>query len=123
MTNKHLDYYLGLPYKYSIYPAQEGGYVIEIPDLPGCISQGETVEEAVSMIEDAKRGWLELALEQGAEIPEPTAMVSADYSGKFNVRVPKSLHKSLVENAKTENVSLNQLVVYHLSKSIGPRGI
>lgn len=123
MTNKNLDYYLGLPYKYSIYPAQEGGYVIEIPDLPGCISQGETVEEAVSMIEDAKRGWLELALEQGAEIPEPTAMVSADYSGKFNVRVPKSLHKSLVENAKTENVSLNQLVVYHLSKSIGPRGI
>ena len=120
---KNLDYYLGLPYKYSIYPAQEGGYVIEIPDLPGCISQGETVEEAVSMIEDAKRGWLELALEQGAEIPEPTAMVSADYSGKFNVRVPKSLHKSLVENAKTENVSLNQLVVYHLSKSIGPRGI
>ena len=123
MTNKNLDYYLGLPYKYSIYPAQEGGYVIEIPDLHGCISQGETVEEAVSMIEDAKRGWLELALEQGAEIPEPTAMVSADYSGKFNVRVPKSLHKSLVENAKTENVSLNQLVVYHLSKSIGPRGI
>ncbi|MDI6880805.1 MAG: type II toxin-antitoxin system HicB family antitoxin [Desulfitobacteriaceae bacterium] len=48
-------YYLGLPYKYSIYPAQEGGYVIEIPDLPGCISQGETVEEAVSMIEDAKK--------------------------------------------------------------------
>ncbi|MDI6915732.1 MAG: type II toxin-antitoxin system HicB family antitoxin, partial [Desulfitobacteriaceae bacterium] len=95
----------------------------EIPDLPGCISQGETVEEAVSMIEDAKRGWLEVALEQGAEIPEPTAMVSADYSGKFNVRVPKSLHKSLVENAKTENVSLNQLVVYHLSKSIGHRGI
>ncbi|MDI6880064.1 MAG: type II toxin-antitoxin system HicB family antitoxin [Desulfitobacteriaceae bacterium] len=123
MTNKNLDYYLGLPYKYSIYPAQEGGYVIEIPDLPGCISQGETVEEAVSMIEDAKRGWLEVALEQGAEIPEPTAMVSADYSGKFNVRVPKSLHKSLVENAKTENVSLNQLVVYHLSKSIGHRGI
>ena len=123
MTNKNLDYYLGLPYKYTIYPAQEGGYVIEIPDLPGCISQGETVEEAVSMIEDAKRGWLEVALEQGAEIPEPTAMVSADYSGKFNVRVPKSLHKALVENAKAENVSLNQLVVYHLSKSIGHRGI
>lgn len=123
MTNKNLDYYLGLPYKYTIYPAPEGGYVIEIPDLPGCISQGETIEEAANMIEDAKRGWLEVALDQGAEIPEPTAMASADYSGKFNVRVPKSLHKALVENAKAENVSLNQLIVYHLSKSIGHRGI
>ena len=122
-TNKNLDYYLRLQYKYTLYPAEEGGYVIEIPDLPGCISQGETVEEAVAMIEDAKRGWIETALEQGINITEPTAMVSADYSGKFNVRVPKSLHKALVEKAKTENVSLNQLIIYHLSKSIGHKGI
>lgn len=118
MTSKNLDYYLGLPYKYTIYPAEEGGYVIEIPELPGCISQGETVEEALAMIEDAKRGWLEVSLDQGVEIPEPTKSVE-DYSGKFNVRVPKSLHKALVEKAKEENISLNQLILYHLSRSIG----
>ncbi len=122
-TNTKLDYYLRLPYKYSLYPAEEGGYVVEIPDLPGCISQGETVQEAVSMIDDAKRGWLELALEQGMDIPEPTTVVNADYSGKFNVRVPKSLHRALVEKAKAENVSLNQLIVHHLSKSIENKGI
>jgi len=47
------------------------GYVIEIPDLPGCITQAEYADEALTMIEDAKKGWIEIALEQGLEIPEP----------------------------------------------------
>lgn len=71
MTNKGIDYYLSLQYKYTLYPAEEGGYVIEIPDPPGCITQTETANEALAMIEDAKRGWIEIALEQGIEIPEP----------------------------------------------------
>lgn len=123
MANKNLDYYLKVPYKFTLYPAEEGGYVIEIPDLPGCITQAETADEALAMIEDAKKGWLEIALEQGIEISEPVAMANADYSGKFNVRVPKSLHKALVEKAKDENISLNQLILYHLSRSIGHMGM
>jgi len=119
MTNKGLDYYLALPYKYALYPAEEGGYVIEIPDLPGCITQAESADEALAMIEDAKKGWIEIALEQGIEIPEPA---KDDYSGKFNVRVPKSLHKYLAELAKKENISLNQLILYHLSRSAGFKG-
>lgn len=118
MTNKNLDYYLGLPYKYTLIPAEEGGYIIEIPDLPGCISQAETAEEALTMIEDAKHGWLEIALEQGRDIPEP-GRVAEEYSGKFSVRVPKSLHRQLSEQAKQENISLNQLILYHLSRGIG----
>ena len=121
MTNKNLDYYLGIPYKYTLIPAEEGGYVIEIPDLPGCISQGETVEEALAMIEDAKRGWIEIALEQGKDIPEPSK-AAEEYSGKFNVRVPKSLHKALSEKAKEENISLNQFILYQLSRGIGYKG-
>ena len=113
---KTLDYYMGLPYNYSLYHSEEGGYVIEIPDLPGCITQGETAEEALNMIEDAKRCWIEVALEDGRQIPEP---ITDDYSGKFNVRVPKSLHKTLSDQAKKENISLNQLILYHLSRSIG----
>ena len=121
MTNKNLDYYLELPYKYSIYPAEEGGYVIEIPDLPGCISQGETAEDALVMIEDAKHGWLEVSLHQGIEIPEPSRL-SSDYSGKFNIRVPKSLHKVLADKAKEENISLNQFILYQLSRGVGYKG-
>ena len=120
MTNKNLDYYLELGYKYMLYPAEEGGYVIEIPDLPGCISQGETAEEALVMIEEAKRGWLEVSLDQGIEIPEPSRL-SSDFSGKFNVRLPKSLHKVLAQKAKEENISLNQFILYQLSRGVGYR--
>ncbi|NPV53166.1 MAG: hypothetical protein HPY71_06540 [Firmicutes bacterium] len=44
---------------------------MEIPELPGCISQGDTVDEALAMINDAKKGWLEIALEDGRAIPQP----------------------------------------------------
>jgi len=62
------------------------------------------------MIEDAKVCWLESALEDGVTIPEPRT--AEKYSGKFNVRLPKTLHRILVEKAKEENVSLNQYVTY-----------
>ncbi|MDA8210276.1 MAG: toxin-antitoxin system HicB family antitoxin [Clostridia bacterium] len=119
MTKKDLDYYLTLPYRVVLYPAVEGGYVVEMPDLPGCLSQGETVEEAYTMIRDAQKLWLKTALELGREIPEPA---DDEYSGKFNVRVPKSLHKALSEKAKAENISLNQLILYHLARGIGHNG-
>ena len=55
-TKKRIDYYLSLPYKYALYPAEEGGYIAEMPDLSGCITQANTENEALAMIEDAKRG-------------------------------------------------------------------
>ena len=116
MMRKTLEDYLKLPYKYVLHPAEEGGYVIEIPDLPGCISQGETITEAVNMIEDAKAAWIETALEDGTDIPDPARSVE-EYSGKFNVRLPKSLHKALAETAGREGISLNQLILYELSKN------
>ena len=118
MNKKDLQYYLALPYKVTLTPAEEGGYVVSVPDLPGCISQGETSEEAIKMIGDAKICWLEVALEEGIAIPEPTR-TDEDYSGKFNIRVPKSLHRILAEKAKEENVSLNQYVNYQLSRGVG----
>ena len=117
MVNKDLKYYLGLPYRIVLYPAEEGGYAIEIPELPGCISQGQTLEEAYKMIQDAKKGWLDIALQDGKAIPEPTG--KEDYSGKFNIRMPKSLHRTLVVKAKEENVSLNQYINYQLARSVG----
>lgn len=118
MSNKNLDSYMELPYRVVFYPAEEGGYVVEIPELPGCLSQGETAEEALAMIQDAKKCWLEAALAEGIQIPEPGRGVEK-YSGKFNIRMPKSLHKALSEKAKEENISLNQLIIYQLSRGIG----
>ncbi len=116
--SKDLQYYLSLPYRIVLIPAQEDGYVIEIPELPGCLSQGETIEEGMEMIQDAKIAWLEAALEKGIAIHEPEHYIE-EYSGKFNVRVPKTLHKTLVEKAKEEHVSLNQFINYQLSRLIG----
>lgn len=114
--NKTLDYYMGLPYSITLQPLPEGGYAVSIPELPGCITQADTADEALDMIEDAKKCWLESCLEDDVEIPEPTR---EDYSGRFSLRVPKSLHRYLSELAKKENVSLNQLILYHISRSAG----
>jgi len=106
---------LKLKYPVTLVPAEEDGFVAKIPDLPGCITQGETLDEALVMIEDAKAAWLEDALESGEEIPLPNSR----YSGKFLVRTPKSLHGRLAQCAETEGVSLNSYVVSVLSKAVG----
>lgn len=69
--DKKLDDYLRLPYKIEIVPSPEGGYAAKIIELPGCVSQGQTLEEVRANIEDAKVCWLEAVLEEGMEIPEP----------------------------------------------------
>lgn len=66
---------------------EEGGYVVSFPDLPGCLSCGETINSAVANAEDAKRAWLEAALEEGIEISEPDNL--EHYSGQFKLRLPK----------------------------------
>ncbi|MGK7958478.1 MAG: type II toxin-antitoxin system HicB family antitoxin [Crocosphaera sp.] len=58
-NNNTLDYFLSLKYPISIYPEDEGGYTALIPDLSGCITQGETLEEVVINIEEARELWIE----------------------------------------------------------------
>ena len=114
---KSLKYYLNLKYPVTLQEAAEGGYFIEIEDLPGCYAQGETIEEAMQMIEEARRLWLESAYEDKLDIPLPAN--ETEYSGKFNVRVPVSLHRKLHRLAGKERVSLNQYVVFALSHTAG----
>lgn len=115
-VNKKIKEYLRKPYKIEIIPDPEGGFVARIPELPGCITQGETLEEVMEMIEDAKRTWIEAAIENNIPIPEPFEL--RKFSGKFVIRIPKSLHKKLVETAEKEGVSLNSLVVKLLSEGV-----
>jgi len=117
IERKPLEYYLGLKYPITLYIAPEGGFAVEIEDLPGCISQGETAEEAMEMIEEARQLWLESAYEDGLDISLPRE--DREYSGKFNVRFPKSLHRRLDQMADREGVSLNQFLVSMLSRAVG----
>ena len=93
----------------------EGGFVVSFPELPGCITCGETVESAVANALDAKKAWLEAAVEDGIEIHEPDSL--EDYSGQFKLRIPRSLHRSLAEHSKKEGISMNQYCVYLLSRN------
>ena len=116
-----LSYYLSLPYTIKIIPEAAGGYSAEVDELEGCMSQGETWEEIRENLEDAKKLWLEVALEKGLEIPLPDSM--REYSGRFLVRLPKYLHRRLASQAKKEGVSLNQLIVSLLSEKITTKEI
>lgn len=77
---KNMNKHIHLPYRMEIIETHdEGGFVVSYPDLPGCITCGETVESAVANAQDAKRAWLEAALEGGIPIREPDDLES--YSG------------------------------------------
>lgn len=111
-----LNDYILLPYKMEIVEDRsEGGYVVSFPDLPGCMTCGETVEAAVANAAEAKKEWLTAAFEEGIDIPEPESL--DDYSGQFKLRIPKSLHRSLSEHSKREGISMNQYCLYLLSKN------
>src|SRR3989304_1845299 len=110
VERKPLKYYLSLKYPVTIHAAPEGGYLAEIEDLPGCLAQGETLNEAYELIEIARRMWMDSAYEDGWDIPLPRTE-RREYSGKFNVRVPKDLHRKLDQLAEKEGVSLNQFLV------------
>ncbi|MDX1995244.1 MAG: type II toxin-antitoxin system HicB family antitoxin [bacterium] len=77
MMTKTLEYYLALPYTLEVIPdVEDGGWVIKIKELPGCMTQADQWDEVLPMIEEAKRLWLEVALERGHTIPEPLGIFS-----------------------------------------------
>ena len=76
---------------------------------------GETEEEALKNALDAKKAWLEAALEENIEIPEPDSLEA--YSGQFKLRLPRSLHRALAEHSQREGISMNQYCVYLLAKN------
>ena len=113
---KTIEEYVTLPYRMEIVPdTEEGGFAVSFPDLPGCLTCGETVDQAILNAADAKKVWIEAALESGIEIPLPDSL--DDYSGQFKLRIPKSLHRSLAENSKREGISMNQYCLYLLAKN------
>jgi len=116
--NKDLNYYMGLKYKIEIIEDKdEGGFALSCPELRGCITCADTLEQGFEMIEDAKKCWFTACLEDGIIIPEPDS--ADEYSGQFKLRIPKSLHKTLAKRSKDEGISMNQYCLYLLSSGVG----
>ena len=90
-----------------------GGWLAEVPDLPGCMSDGATPEEALSNVRDAVEEWIAAARDMGRDIPQPEEKrETMEYSGRLSLRLPRSLHAELARNANREGVSVNQYVLY-----------
>jgi predicted RNase H-like HicB family nuclease len=66
-----------LSYKVILEPCEEGGYTVYVPSLPGCISQGDTFEEAIENIKDAIKGWIEVSREYGDIIPPSDVIIES----------------------------------------------
>ena len=94
-----------------------GGFLIEFPDLPGCMSDGDSIEETMANGRDAVDCWIAAAKKSGRTIPKPSELETQ--SGKWVQRVPKSIHLRLVRQARREGVSLNTLVVSMISEALG----
>jgi antitoxin HicB len=120
IDNKSAEYYLNLPYTVILRRDEEGDVVARVDELAGCAAHGKTEHEALQNLREAQELWIQDCLEQGQPVPKP-AEEEALPSGKWVQRVPRSLHKKLVEVAKRENVSLNQLTTSILSEAVGKR--
>lgn len=93
-----------------------GGFLATFPDLPGCMADGETPEEAIADARGAFDCWMDAHLADGRPVPTPGI---ASVSGKFVQRLPRSIHARLQYRAKAEGVSLNQLVTAYVSEGLG----
>lgn len=98
-----------------------GGYMITFPDLPGCMSDGETQEEALANGRDAFDGWMAAQVDMGRQMPAPTHYDEEGKPVKFVQRLPRSLHVSLQARAKAEGVSINTLVLALIAEGLGRR--
>ncbi|TSA55328.1 MAG: type II toxin-antitoxin system HicB family antitoxin [Dehalococcoidia bacterium] len=117
---KQVEYYANLSYTTTVVQQDDGHgiyYLARVIELPGLMMTGDTPAEAFADLESVKREWIETNLRLGNKMPEPVH--SPQYSGKVVLRMPPSLHETLVTVAELEGVSLNQYMVYTLSKSAG----
>ena len=118
---KDLAYYMKLPYTIELVPISEsegGGVIAQLPQVSrfAITGHGETSEEAIAELEEVKRERFAWYLKKNIAIPEPEPE-KEEYSGRFIVRLPKILHRQLVEGAKQNQTSLNQYVTYLLASN------
>ena len=113
---KTVQDYMTLAYNHIIKPVidESGTYFhASVLELDGCHSTGDTFDEAYENLREAMEGWIETKLENGFSVPIP--LNTDKFSGRFTLRLPKSLHSHLAIEAEKEGVSLNQYMLYKLS--------
>lgn len=120
MSGQSVKDYLNLPCTIEFIrdtsDAEHPVWFAAVRELRGCMTEANDFDETARQIRDAMQVWIEDALEAGEAVPEPRR--EEEFSGKFSVRLPKSLHRDLVQQAEREGVSLNQYITAVLSRSV-----
>jgi predicted RNase H-like HicB family nuclease len=116
MASKDLRYFLELSYPVELVREDDGRFFARNPDLPGCVAEGNTADEVIENLSDSRALWIESRLEDGYDVPEPDISV---HSGKLSLRMSPSLHASLSEMAKGQDISLNLLINTILAERVG----
>lgn len=94
---------------------EDQAFVARVPELPGCVTHGETLVEAVKMATEAIELHLESMAARGIEIPIPLSM--EQFSGKMPLRISPILHRHLVMRARAKKTSVNRLIEKTLEKA------
>jgi antitoxin HicB len=115
---ERLDALVAQPWSRVLVADEDGRFVASVPELEGCFADGDTPQDALNALDEVLRDWLEIALEEETSLPEPRRLDHAEPSGRFSVRVPRSLHRRLTETAEHEGSSLNQLVNILLTRAL-----
>jgi antitoxin HicB len=114
--------YIDLPYTKILRRDEDGDTVATIEELDGCIAHGSDEAEALQNLREAQAAWIEAARDAGQAIPVPAPEEELP-SGKFVVRLPRSLHLKLTKLAKKDDVSLNQLVLMAVAEHVKGREV
>ena len=109
--------YLKKPFARILVPTEDNRFTAEVLEFPGCFAFGNTPEEAFRRLEDAAESWIEAALEQRQQIPEPFG--SSNFGGRFALRMPRSLHRRAAQLAEKDQVSLNHFCVSAIAERVG----
>jgi antitoxin HicB len=118
---KELKKYMELPYTVMLQRDEEGDIIARIKELEGCVADGQDEIEAIGNLNEVKEYWLHAALKAGRQIPLPDLLDEDLPSGKWLMRVPRTLHKKLAQLAEREGVSLNQFALACLAESVGEK--
>lgn len=95
---------------------EDQSYIANVPELSGCTTHGETVEEAVQMAHEAIDGYIESCKARGLPIPKPLS--EKEFSGKIPLRIDPKLHRDLTIKAEIKGVSLNKFIESKLKKAV-----
>ena len=114
------------PYAVLVTQDSEDGYIGHIPELPGLLAVGDTLDEMYVLVEDAKRPWIATAVALGRPVPPPRPVEETPTkSDKFVVRIAPPIHAALAQEAERHGISLNELAstVFSLVVANGFDGI